>query len=62
MWKRKQEAEAVKAVNFCGSESGSTLMKVTGRGSKLGSDYFYPKPEAEANNSNGKEEEANSEA
>ena len=53
MWKRKVEAEAVEAVKFFGSESGTTLIKETGRGSALGSDLFYPKQEVEAKNSNG---------
>jgi len=38
VWKRKLEAEAVKAVNFYGSGNRSTLKKKAGSGSKLGSD------------------------
>ena len=37
-------------------------MKETGSESKLGSDLFYPEPEAEAKNSKGEEAETNSEA
>ena len=38
------------------------MMKETESGSELGSDLFYPEPEAEAKNSKGEEAEANSEA
>jgi len=42
------KAKAVEAVKFC--ESGSTLKKEAGSGSKLGSKYLHTVLEAEAKN------------